>query len=170
MILGIFIFIILIFIFIILCKVGSIIRFKNNVKHIYHIAGLFKDTEKVKLHLLFDYLYIQDQLLFYKEIQRLLKEESEYFFSLAKLYCTNYENTVHFFTTLLVVSTQKILYIDYKNIIQNYLKIEVFLKYIKKQKQLLNKNQQIDNTIRNRRLDNLNVLEGKFKGVIYNGE
>lgn len=169
MIIGIIILSIIILVTINLFRLGSIVRYKSNIKHINYIVSLFTDPEEVKVYLLFDYLYIKNTFLFYKEIRRLLKNEVEYFFSLVKKYCINYENTVHLFTTLFAIATQRLLYINYKNIIRNNLSIEEFIKYIENTKSMLNKNKKIDNDVRQRRLENLEILDKKFKEVIYNG-
>jgi len=167
---GIIIFIILLFVFIILCKVGTIVRFKNNIKHINHSIAAFDNTEEVKVYLLFDYLYIKNPIKFYDELRRLLKEEPEYFFNLLKIYCINYENTVHVFTSLFAISKQRVLYTNFNKIIRYYLSIETFINYINNVRKQLENNKEIDKEIQERRLENLNILEQRFKEVIYNAE
>lgn len=159
---------ILILLFINLVKLGSIVRFKTNIKHINHIVSLFDDSEQVKFHLLFYYLYETNNYSFYKEIIRLLKSEPDYFFSLINSYVKDYYSFVHVFTTLYAIVSQKSLYSRYTEVIRNNIRLQKFEYYVKKSIKNIENNKQISNDIKEKLLSNIQNIERNFKEVIYN--
>lgn len=160
--------VILVLLLINLVKLGYIVRFKSNIKHINHIVSLFDDPEQVKFHLLFYYLYETNNYSYYKEIIRLLKSEPDYFFSIINLYVKDYYSFIHVFTTLYAIVSQKTLYNKYAEIIRNNIRLQKFQHYVKKSIKNIEKNKQINNDIKEKLLSNIRNIERNFKEVIYN--